>query len=336
MQQRLRKGVEQRRHVGGGCLLVRARIAPHDPADLAQVQLLGEWRPRRHRAEQEEAIQVAGRLRQEVAVGGENLRAALDRPERRPGDDRVELVQPEEEGGDDSEVAAAAPDRPVEVGVLVRAGADALAAREHDLGLEQVVDRQPVLAGEMAETAAECEPADSGGRDDSARRGQPMLVRGAIDLAPGAAAADPNRARLRVDRDVAEQGQIYDDSVVNRSQPGAVVGTATDGKRQVVVTGESNGLDHFVRARAASDQRGPLVDHGVEDLARLAVFGVLRSDQRSLESAQLLACGGCRCGDTAHGVLLVRISVTSGSLAAGSRPVMTRADLLSRPLGEGE
>ena len=105
-------------------------------------------------------------------------------------------MQPEQERGDDAEVAAAAADRPVEVGVLLGVGAHALAAREHQLGLEEVVDRQPELAGQVAEAAAEREAADPGGRDDPARRRQAVLAGRLVDLAPGAAAADANRARL--------------------------------------------------------------------------------------------------------------------------------------------
>ncbi len=42
---------------------------------------------------------------------------------------------------------------------LFGARADALAACEHDLRLEQVVDRESALTGQVAETAAESEAA---------------------------------------------------------------------------------------------------------------------------------------------------------------------------------
>ena len=108
----------------------------------------------------------------------EDLGARLDRPERRAADHGADLVQPEQERGDDAEVAAAAADRPVEVGVLVGARAHALAAGEHELGLEQVVDRQAALAGQVAEAAAERQAADAGRRDDPARRREAVLVGG--------------------------------------------------------------------------------------------------------------------------------------------------------------
>src|SRR5258708_1640845 len=108
-------------------------------------------------------------------------------------EDGGDLVRGEEEGRDDAEVAAAAPDRRVEIRVLVGARAPGLAVCEHELRLEQVVDRQPALAGQMADAPAECEAADARGRDDPARRRKAMLARRAVALAPGAAAADPDR-----------------------------------------------------------------------------------------------------------------------------------------------
>ena len=49
------------------------------------------------------------------------------------------------------------------------AGGDEAPIGQHDVGLEQVVDRQPALAGQVSEPAAERQPADTGGRDDAAR-----------------------------------------------------------------------------------------------------------------------------------------------------------------------
>ena len=102
-------------------------------------------------------------------------------------------MQPEEERGDDAEVAAAAANRPEEVGVLVCAGRHEAAVGQHHVGFEQVVDRQTALAGQVAEAAAEGEAADAGGRDDAARRGQAEGVGGVVDVAPGAAARRPAR-----------------------------------------------------------------------------------------------------------------------------------------------
>ena len=246
-------------------VLLAADVAPDDPADLAQVQLLGEGRRRRHGVEGEEAVQLARRRREELAVGREHLGARLDRPEGRAADDGADLVQPEQERGDDAEVAAAAADRPEEVGVLVGARADALAAGEHHLGLEQVVDRQAALARQVADAAAEREAADAGGRDDPARGRQAVLVGGGVDLAPGAAAADPDRARLGSTSICfsGERSMTTPSSQV--PSPAPLWPPPRTASSRSWSRGEANRRRDVVGVRAARDQRRPLVDHRVVD-----------------------------------------------------------------------
>ena len=110
-------------------------------------------------------------------------------------------MQPEEEGGDDPEVATAAPQRPEEIRVLLLAGGDEAAVGEDDVGLEQIVDRQAELAGEMADTAAEGDAADAGRGDDAARGRQPEGVRGVVQIAEQRAPFDAGGARLGIDAD---------------------------------------------------------------------------------------------------------------------------------------
>ena len=76
--------------------------------------------------------------------------------EQHPADDLGQRVQPELEPRHDAEVAAAAADRPEQVRARGPSSTVAdLAVGRHDLGREQVVDRQPVLAHEVADAAAE-------------------------------------------------------------------------------------------------------------------------------------------------------------------------------------
>ena len=53
-----------------------------------------------------------------------------------PANTVCDLVQAEQERGDDAEVAAAAAERPEEVGVLVGVRPHVTAVRQHDLGVE--------------------------------------------------------------------------------------------------------------------------------------------------------------------------------------------------------
>jgi hypothetical protein len=181
-------------------------------------------------------------------------------------------------------------------------------------------------------TTPKREAADAGVRDDAARRREAILARGAVDLAPRAAAADLDGPALRVDLDALEPGQVDDDAAVARAEPGAVVAAAADGERQPVVAGEADGLRDVVGAGAAGDQRRTLVDHRVVDLAGVVVARVVRSDQGASESPELAArrlAGGHQCAhaSSSESVVLRRTS----TLRHARRPVMTRADALSRP-----
>ena len=125
----------------------------------------------RHGVVGEEAVQLPRRVREEVAVDREHLgglaRATRTSARRRPC---PTVVQPEEERGDDAEVAAAAADRPVEVGVLVGARAHALAVRRAPARPRAGCRSQsPHLRRQVAQAPAEREAADPGGRDDPAR-----------------------------------------------------------------------------------------------------------------------------------------------------------------------
>ena len=83
--------------------------------------------------------------------------------------------EPEPEAGHDAEVAAAAADRPEEVGLVVGVDARAPAVGGHDLGGEQVVDRQAVLAHEIADAAAERDAADADRAGVAEADGEAML-----------------------------------------------------------------------------------------------------------------------------------------------------------------
>src|SRR5919112_857460 len=65
----------------------------------------------------------------------------------------------------------------------VRVGVQDCAVGSDHFSADQVVARQTVLAVEPAESAAECEPGDSGDGNDAERGGEPMLLRAAVELA---------------------------------------------------------------------------------------------------------------------------------------------------------
>ena len=78
-------------------------------------------------------------------------------------------MEPVLERRGDAEVAAAAAERPEQVGVALVGHRQDLAVRRHELASQQVVDGEPVLAHQPTEPTAEREPSDPGRRDDAAR-----------------------------------------------------------------------------------------------------------------------------------------------------------------------
>ena len=70
-------------------------------------------------------------------------------------------MQSQLEAGGDAEVALPAADRPEEIWLGVLAGLNQLAVGGDDLGREQIVDRQPVLADQKADAAGKGDAADS-------------------------------------------------------------------------------------------------------------------------------------------------------------------------------
>ena len=100
-------------------LLLGADDTPHHGADLAQMKLFLEEIDRWHRHRREEAVDGTRGRGQELAVDAHHLRYLLDRPESRTGHHRcADRVRAELERCDDAEVAAAAAQRPEQLGVL--------------------------------------------------------------------------------------------------------------------------------------------------------------------------------------------------------------------------
>ena len=147
---------------------------------------------------------------------------------------RADAVRAELEARDDAEVAAAAAQRPEQVGVLVGARrARSRAVGEDDVGRQQRVDRQAVVAHQPADAAAERQPADAGVRDLARRHREPVLLRGGVELAEQRAAADADdravagRPSTRVQR-----AQVDAERAVAHRAAGDRVAAGADRERQ--------------------------------------------------------------------------------------------------------
>ena len=203
------------------------------------------------------------------------------RQDQHPAHDRIDLVQPELEAGRDAEVAAAAADRPEEVRVRLGVRAQELAVRGHDLGGQQVVDREAVLADEVADAAAQRDPADPDragvaepGREAvGCRRGR-VFAGGQPRLGPGGAAfgIDLQRPHVR---------EVEHDPPVGDAVTGDAVAAAADGQLQPGLARQRDDASDVGRVRGPDDDRRPAVDPAVEDGAGLVVLGVVRRDHSS-------------------------------------------------------
>ena len=222
----------------------------------------------------------------------QQLGALLERPDHRAAVDRADRVQPEHERGDDPEVAAAAAHRPEEILVVLGVRGHEATVGQHHVDAQEVVDGEPVGARQVADAAAEGQPADAGGRDEAARGGQAEGVGGVVDVAPACPALDADRACLRIHPDAVHPREVDDQTVVDGAQPRSAVPTAAHRQRQLLLAGEVDRGDDIGHVDAAGDQRRAPVDHAVVDLARLLVAGsVAGANQIAAHSrAEVLHC----------------------------------------------
>jgi hypothetical protein len=187
-------------------------------------------------------------------------------------------VQAELEAGDDAEVAAAAAQRPEQLRVAVSVGAQPPAVGAHDLDGQQVVDRQPVLADQVADPAGQGDPPDPdrGGVAEPGR--QAALGRRGGVLAGGQAGLGPGGARLGVDLQRAQAPKVEHDPPVGGAVPGRAVAAAADRQLLPALVRQGDDRGDVVRAGGLDDQRRVAVKAAVEDLAGLVVAGVVGSD----------------------------------------------------------
>jgi hypothetical protein len=205
---------------------------------------------------------------------------------------RADRVQPVLERGHDAEVSAPSLQPPEEVGVLACTGRDGLAGGRDDVSGEEVVAGRRVLAREPTEAAAEREAGDSSGGDLASRRGEPELLRLAVEVAPSGPRLRASRPRGGIDADALLSREVDDDAVVADRAPGDIMTAAANGNQQLVLAREVDSGHDVSHAGAAGDQRRPLVDHPVPDPTGRLVLVVAGADQLAPESGgELPECG---------------------------------------------
>ncbi len=256
----LRPGVGQRGH-------------HHEPA----VMLL---RHERHRGRRHHVDDRRELLRRGLGLGDERGDHLGRRgQEQHPADDRPDLVQAKLEPGRNAEVAAAPADRPEEIRVRLGVGADELAVGRHQLGREQVVDREAVLADEEAGAAAERDAADPDGAG-VAEAGREAVGAGGIGvLARRQARLGPGGASLEIDLERPHAREVEHDPALRDAVPGAAVTAAAHGELEPAIARKGDDVRDVGRVGDPRDQCGPAVDR-----ARRRPCGRCRSGSRRARS----------------------------------------------------
>ena len=178
------------------------------------------------------------------------------------------------------EVAAATPKPPEEVVVLFGAHLEKAAVRGHQVGRDQVVTGEAVLAVQVADSSAERESRDAGRGHDPAGRGETEGLGLVVDVAPRRSAFGASRAFRRIDAHAVHPRKIDHEPAVAHGVPGHAVAASANRYEKIVVAGERHRSDHVGGARTSYDERRVPVDHRVEDRAG-AVVAVLAGTENA-------------------------------------------------------
>jgi hypothetical protein len=139
-----------------------------------------------------------------------------------------ELVKLEFEGGDDSEIAAAAAERPEQIRVFFRGRMHQVAVRRDHVGRKKIVDGQAEFARNPAEATAERQPGDAGGRIDACGYGEPKSLCLLVEVGEHRAGLDPRSLPRRIDPHRLHLRQVDHDTAIADRAAGDVVTTAPD------------------------------------------------------------------------------------------------------------
>ena len=219
----------------------------------------------------------------------------------RPGQDQhaagelADVRQPVLEAGHDAEVAAAPTDCPEQVRLVLGVHAPQLSIGRHDLGGEDVVDRQPVEAAEVADAAAHGDAADPD-RAGVPEAGRETVLDGFGGILPsGQAGLGPGGPVRGVDLEALHVAEIDDDAAVDRAVAGRAVAAAPNGQLDAVIARVVDDGRDVVGVRHADDRRWAAIGgNGDEDRPGRVVVLVVRADDAAADRGPQVRDGdGC-------------------------------------------
>ena len=140
-----------------------------------------------------------------------------------------------------------------------------------------------MLCGQVANSAAEREPTDTGRHHDSAGRDETRSLRGRVEVSPGRAALCSRDPRVGVDLDPSHVGEVDHEPALTNAVSGWVVTASAHGDLEPMRAGEVESGGDVSGSPAARDQRRPAVDERVEADARRVVARVLGAQDCACE-----------------------------------------------------
>ena len=186
------------------------------------------------------------------------------------------------------EIAAAAPQRPEQIGVVIGACRDDAVIGQHKLDRQQIVESERVLGHQPANPTPEGEATDARCRNHAAGRRKAMQLSLPVKQIPGEAALGTGRTSLGIDMHPGHRRQIDQHAAVDRRQPGNVVAATAHGDIELMLTRHSDRVDDVADAAAARNDSRTLVDEAVVDLPGFFVGRIGRPQKLSRERSSEL------------------------------------------------
>src|SRR5262249_40849800 len=138
---------------------------------------------------------------------------------------------------------------------------------------------QTVAARQPADATSQGEPSDARVSVSAADGGEAKGLRLVVEFPPSDATFSAGSAPGGVNPDALHPAQINHQAAVAYAVARDVMATAAHRHQQTVGVGKVDRVDHVRDASATGDERRPLVDIGIPDLAGLVVARIAGTEQ---------------------------------------------------------
>ncbi len=163
--------------------------------------------------------------------------------------------------------------------MLFGTGGDQTPVCQDHIDGEEIVNGEATCAGQMAEPATQGQSAHASGGDNATGCGQAKSMRGVIDISPGAAPLNTDRACCGVDANALHAGEVDDQTIITRPQTTAIVAATPHGDEHVVLASVMDRGHHVGDIGTPHDQARIAVNHAIIDLASCLVTRIMGLQQ---------------------------------------------------------